>query len=70
MRKENKRFVDGYESLVLIAVVLPPADPRVPVVSKLFIGLAPPSRTLMNRVLDESYFVVKASDTSSAKVSM
>lgn len=59
-----------YASLVLIAVADPPALPRVPVVSNVLIGVAPPSRTRMNRERSAKYTLVNASEVSSATLSM
>lgn len=47
------------QSLVLTAVDEPPALPSVPVVSNVFIGVPPPSLTLINRLLSAEYTEVK-----------
>lgn len=53
-----------------MAVVDPPLDPNVPVVSKVFIGVPPPSRTRINNVLSDAYTEVNCIVAPEAASSM
>ena len=59
-----------YASLVLMAVADPPAEPSVPVVSNVLIGVDAPSRTRMKSKRSAEYTPVNYSEAAPASLSI